>query len=74
MYMALLDFKCNECGEKFEELVFGGNVDKVRCPRCGSNDLKRIYEGKCYFGISGSSSGSGGCSGSSCLSCSGCSN
>ncbi|MBM7582504.1 putative FmdB family regulatory protein [Caldicoprobacter guelmensis] len=72
--MALLDFKCNECGEKFEELVFGGNVDKVRCPRCGSNDLKRIYEGKCYFGISGSSSGSGGCSGSSCRSCSGCSN
>jgi putative FmdB family regulatory protein len=72
MDMALLDFQCNKCGKKFEELVFGGNWDKVKCPECGSNDLKRIYEGKCYFGMSGSPSGSGGCSGSSCCSCSGC--
>jgi putative FmdB family regulatory protein len=71
--MPLLDFKCMECGNKFNELVYGSNRNKLKCPNCGSSDLKQIYEGKCYFGMLGSTSGSGGCSGKSCDSCSGCS-
>lgn len=70
--MPLLDFQCQHCGEKFEELVFGSNKDRVSCPKCNSKDLKQIYEGKCYFGMLGSSSGSGSCSGKDCSSCNGC--
>jgi len=64
--MPTLDFKCETCGKKFEELVFGSNTEKVCCPECGSKKLSRIYEGKWMFGSQG-----GGCSGN-CATCQGC--
>ena len=47
---------------------------KYRCPACGEK-AQRAYEGKCLFGLSGSSAGrggSGGCTGN-CATCGGCS-
>ncbi|NLX70531.1 MAG: zinc ribbon domain-containing protein [Clostridiales bacterium] len=70
--MPLLDFQCSQCEKKFDELVYSSEMDKVKCPECGSRDVKRIYEGKCYFGMLGGSSNSGGCSARSCSGCSGC--
>jgi len=67
--MAVLDFKCNDCGEKFFEIVNSANRDKVVCPICHSKNIKQIFEGKCQF-TKASSSG-GGCGGS-CGSCAGC--
>ncbi len=49
--MALLDYKCDVCGEKFSELVSFKEVDKVRCPKCGSKNVKQIFEGTSSFGI-----------------------
>jgi putative FmdB family regulatory protein len=73
MEVPLLDFQCNECGEKFDELTTSSNRDKVKCPSCQSKNIKQIFEGKCYFGMAGSSAGSGGgCSAGSCSGCSGC--
>lgn len=63
--MALIDFECEKCGNKFFELVKPEEADKIKCPKCGSN-AKKVYKGKFY----GKSSG-GSCSGS-CGSCSGC--
>lgn len=60
--MALIDFKCKECGNEFFEIVKDSN-DKVKCPKCSSDNVQRIYKGKFY--------GKGSCSGS-CSSCSGC--
>lgn len=71
--MPLLDFRCEDCGHKFDELVFSHNKDKVRCPQCGGAELSRVYEGRCLFGSVGSSGrGSGGCEGKSCAGCHGC--
>lgn len=64
-YMALLDFKCEKCGENFFEIVKGEN-EKVKCPKCGSESTRRVYKGK-FYGKSG-----GGCSGGNCGSCAGC--
>lgn len=71
--MPLLDFQCNTCGKKFDELIFSTNRDKIKCPSCGDKDLKQIYEGKCNFGKTADGGGnSGGCSGGNCSGCSGC--
>ena len=67
--MALIDFKCNKCGEKFEEIVKLSNRENVKCPKCGSEEIKQVFEGKCNAG--GSAKG-GGCSSGSCGGCSGC--
>ncbi|MFZ5353956.1 MAG: FmdB family zinc ribbon protein [Bacillota bacterium] len=67
--MPALDFRCQECGEKFFEIVNSSNRDKVVCPKCGSKEIKQIFEGKCSTGGSGKG---GGCSSGSCGGCSGC--
>ena len=66
--MALIEFSCRACGQRFEELVFSSDRDKVVCPGCGSGPVDQVFQGKCYGG--GVSSGSG-CSGN-CAGCSGC--
>jgi putative FmdB family regulatory protein len=68
--MAILDFKCNICGEKFSELVNSSNREKVECPKCKNKDVKQIFEGKCNS--VGASGGKSGCSSSNCGGCSGC--
>ncbi len=67
--MPALDFACIECGEKFFEIVNSSNRDKVVCPKCGSKEIKQVFEGKC--GSGGTTKG-GGCSSGSCGGCSGC--
>jgi putative FmdB family regulatory protein len=72
-FMPMLDFKCNKCGSKFEELVFAHNKDRVRCPKCGENDLSRVYEGKCLFGSFSGGGRKDCCASGNCSTCSGCS-
>lgn len=68
--MPLLKYICEDCGHIFEELT---SPDKrPNCPACASRNTKRFYQGKCYFGGSGSAAG-GGCSGGNCSGCKGCS-
>lgn len=71
--MPFLDFKCRECGKIFSDLVFNINRDKVKCPECKGEDIKRWYEGKSFMGVLGGDGG-GSCEGKSCSGCSGCSN
>jgi putative FmdB family regulatory protein len=68
--MALLKFICEDCKNVFEELTTTDK--KPLCPQCGSNNVQRHYQGKCYFG-GGSKGSGGGCSGGNCSGCSGCS-
>jgi putative FmdB family regulatory protein len=68
--MALIDFKCSECGEKFDEIVKQSNRESIRCPKCGSKEVKQLFEGRCNAG--GSGKGGGSCSSGSCGGCSGC--
>lgn len=62
--MAVMDFECKKCGNKFFDIISSEEVDKVKCPKC-NGDVKRVYKGKFY----GKSSGS---CGGSCSTCSGC--
>ncbi len=39
--MALLDFECESCGARFEELVLGDRA--VVCPECGAGEVRRLY-------------------------------
>ena len=63
--MPLYEYRCSQCGEKFEKLVrFGAGDGDIRCPSCGSLVVERLIS---LFGRVGSggdmgfSSTSSGC-------------
>ena len=64
--MPLLQYKCKNCGKKFEELV-KIYTDKVVCPDCGG-ETERDYAGVMYSSTGQSSKR---CSGN-CKTCGGC--
>jgi putative FmdB family regulatory protein len=39
--MPLLDFECEKCSARFEELVLGDGA--VVCPECGAGEVRRLY-------------------------------
>ncbi|HWO84037.1 MAG TPA: zinc ribbon domain-containing protein [Solirubrobacterales bacterium] len=39
--MPIYEFECEECGERFEELVAAGEV--IACPSCGARRSRRLY-------------------------------
>jgi putative FmdB family regulatory protein len=39
--MPLLDFECEKCSARFEELVLGER--EVVCPECGAGEVRRLY-------------------------------
>lgn len=39
--MPLLDFECEKCSARFEELVLGDR--KPVCPQCGVAEVRRLY-------------------------------
>ena len=64
--MALLQYKCVNCNQEFEELVKDSSV-KVFCPKC-KGEAQRIYSGQ-MFSSTGKTIKK--CSGN-CKTCSGC--
>ena len=42
--MAMVEFQCKECGERFEELIRAGAGEEspVVCPECGGQSRKLI--------------------------------
>ena len=39
--MPIYEFECEECGERFEELV-AASVSAIACPACGSERTRRL--------------------------------
>ncbi len=64
--MAFLQYKCNNCGLEFEELVKSSEQD-VLCPKCKVKS-ERVYSGQ-MFSATGKTIKK--CSGN-CKTCSGC--
>jgi len=61
----IFEYRCNSCGEEFEELVFGSD-EGVACPRCEATDVGRkvsrfAFKSGSKF-VSSSSSACQGCS------------
>ncbi|MBQ8291125.1 MAG: zinc ribbon domain-containing protein [Clostridia bacterium] len=64
--MPFLQYKCEKCGKKFDELV-KSYLDKVQCPDCGGATV-RDYSGEI---LTATGQTSKKCSGN-CKTCSGC--
>lgn len=39
--MPIYEFECEKCGHRFEEVVFK-NTEKVICPDCGAEKVKKL--------------------------------
>ncbi len=53
--MPIYEYRCNSCGKKFSQLVLTpSQQQEVKCPHCGSADVKRLLSA---FGSLGASSG-----------------
>lgn len=42
--MPMYDYRCDNCGKKFEELVWNSSTSdaEIICPHCGENKSKRL--------------------------------
>lgn len=71
--MPIYEFYCENCQKKLEVLVRLGSQEKITCPNCSSDRVKRLVSS---FGIGGGGSrvknNSSGCSTCSSHSCSTC--
>lgn len=69
--MPVYEYRCKNCGAKFEKLVRGS--EKVTCPECGKSRLDKLFS---VFGVKSGGkftpSGAGGCDSCSASSCKGC--
>ena len=64
--MPILQYKCNVCQKKFEEMVQKFD-DEVRCPQCGGA-CARDYSGSIFSATGRKSKNCGG----NCKTCGGC--
>ena len=41
--MPIYEFRCTQCGHKFEELVFASqDVKDLHCPNCGAKNVNKL--------------------------------
>lgn len=64
--MPVFDYKCNNCGEVFEELVFSSSApdSDIKCPACGKNQAARLMSAPSIGGGGQPSAGNSSCGGS----------
>ena len=43
--MPTFDYKCNNCGNKFEELVLSKYDEPARCPSCRDQRIDKLMSG-----------------------------
>ncbi|HEK85627.1 MAG: FmdB family zinc ribbon protein [Candidatus Saccharicenans sp.] len=71
--MPIYEYICLKCQHRFERLVSANSEEKIICPHCQSDQVKKLISS---FGIGGGGSrlknSSGGCSSCSSSSCSTC--
>jgi putative FmdB family regulatory protein len=40
--MPIFDFSCQDCGNKFDLMISNRDKDKVKCPECGSSEVRQL--------------------------------
>lgn len=68
--MPIYEFECEQCGEFFEQLIFGR--DEPECPKCGAGKVRKTISScvaKVSDGANASSSGCTSCKGGHCSTC-----
>jgi len=64
--MPIYEYRCEECGEKFEKLVASFRLAaEADCPKCGSTKVKKIISSFSARGSSASKSSYSSCAPSS---------
>lgn len=41
--MPLYDFECEECKERFEKMISSFKLKEVRCPKCDSDKVRKLF-------------------------------
>ena len=70
--MPLYDFRCQECGVRFEKrLSFSQSDTRVACPTCASQHTRRLISAVMVLGVgaSGATTEGGGCGCGGACSC-----
>ena len=50
--MPIYEYNCEACDKDFEKLVFKGDDEKVCCPCCGTDNVKKLISASCFMGES----------------------
>lgn len=68
--MPIYEYVCGKCAHEFEELILG-RQDTVACPKCASQETRKMVS-RCRSRIGGATSisGAGGSAAGGCSSCS----
>jgi len=53
--MPIFEYKCSRCGHITEFLVGGDNTKKLKCQKCGSSDLEKLFSAFAVGKLKGSS-------------------
>ncbi len=56
--MPIYEYKCNECGQVFEELVSASSTESPKCADCKSPDTVKLLSACCKSASASSGSGS----------------
>jgi len=60
--MPMYDYRCVQCGDKFEELIFSWDKEKeIICPNCSSKDAERLIGAPVSIGTSSARTSSEKC-------------
>ena len=81
MDLRFVDYKCKDCENITEVVIKGDNDTHIKCSKCGSKNMVRVFSsvgvktstdsGEGSYSGAGSSSSCGGCMGGDCSTCSG---
>ena len=74
--MPIYEYKCEKCGNFFEELVTGDRDKKIPCPACGASETQKCMSAIGGISIKGGGgmptcASGGGCGGRAMPSCAG---
>ncbi len=62
--MPIFEYDCQNCGHNFERIVFSGEKEQVTCPKCKSDQVKRVISSTSFIVQGAFSAGSSGCNSS----------
>ncbi|MFZ3386300.1 MAG: zinc ribbon domain-containing protein [Candidatus Hydromicrobium sp.] len=65
--LRFVDYKCKDCGSVSEIVIRGEDCCQIKCEKCGSKNMVKIFAPVGFKSSSGDGSNSG--SSSSCSSC-----
>lgn len=73
--MRFVDYKCEKCQEVSEIVIRGDNGSEIKCEKCGSSKMVKIFSPIGFKSdstdeVSSGASSCGSCSGGSCGTCS----